>query len=238
MTGPTQNRPRFAICITGGAGAGKNSLIEDLIFVFEGRPESISVLHTSWAYRLFSWAAIRLCGSEIAARKEFCTPSSALRLARDYGLRLENGQPKGEVNGHSATTDELESPEVGRLTPFFSGIPAIRDFCNKQFVSHIQHCQDGLIIDGRDNATVLDLAGVDPAICLHVELRVNAAVAAQRRGIAEMEIKNRNREDAAITKIPDGSFVIDTSGLTRQWVLVLAWSYLLPRLPTPINQPA
>lgn len=200
--------PKKLITIDGGAHCGKSTAAR-LLSARLGWP---------WASTgLFYRAAA------CVARAERITPEQPRKLAtrlKSGAFRVEPTQSGIRIlmNG-TDITHELEEPEIDRLTPQFSRLPAIRaallGLQRKLFVR-----DQGLIAEGRDCGTV-----VFPSAPLKVFLTVDPEKAAERMSakknmpfaaalaaVIVRDAADRSRKKSP-TKPADDALVFDTSHL-------------------------
>jgi cytidylate kinase len=198
------------IAIDGPAGAGKSTVARALAARL-----GLEYLDTGAMYRAVTWAALRH-GIDPTDREKVAA------LATE--LSLEVGEHGVLVDGVDATA-EIRTPEVTAAVSAVAANSAVRaELVGRQRRWAI--ARDGGVLEGRDIGSV-----VFPDAELKLHLTASPRVRAERRGaetgadVDEIEaaILRRDHYDSTRHDSPlveaDGSFVLDTTGLSIEEVL-------------------
>jgi len=199
---------RLRITIDGPAGAGKSTVAREL-----AQRLGYGYLDTGAMYRALALAALR---AGVAPDDE----AGLQRLLETVDLRLEHGRLR--LDGEDVA-DDIRQPAVDRIVSQVAMHPAVREALVAR--QRLLAGQGGVVMDGRDAGSVV-LPDAECKFFLTASLAARAGrrhreLLAQglRVEIAEVEreMASRDAQDemraVGALKVPEGAYVVDTTGL-------------------------
>lgn len=205
---------RLRITIDGPAGAGKSTVARELAHRL-----GYAYLDTGAMYRALALAALRQ-----GVAPEDGQGLQALLAALD--LRLEHGRLR--LDGEDVA-DDIRQPAVDRIVSQVAVHPAVREALVAR--QRQMAAAGGVVMDGRDAGSVV-LPDAECKFFLTASLSARAGrrhrellsqgvrvdIAEVEREMARRDAQDEMRAVGAL-KVPDGAYVVDTTGLTVVEVL-------------------
>ncbi len=202
------------VAIDGGAASGKSSTARAL----SGRFNLLQV-DTGSFYRAVT--------AELRRRGVPADDLPAVRTALpqlQFGTRVEGRSAVMEINGHTASNDEIRSAEVNAAVSHFAAIPELRAallaYQRGQAAVARTHGFRGLVMEGRDIGSVI-FPDADFRFFLQADLAERAR-RREREGRPD-KIHERDRLDlarkTAPLSCPPGATAVDSTHLTLEQVV-------------------